>query len=74
MTEDSYQRMNEEHEARNVLVSYKDLEPANHLREWNGPVFLPLLHRLHIVDEDDKVIFFTRIVDFDLRNVSTSHD
>ncbi len=52
----------------------ENLKPADHLREWNGSVNLPLLHGFDVVDEDDKVIFLARVVDLNLRCVSTSHD
>ena len=51
----------------------KDLKPAHDLSERDGTITLPFLHSLTILNEDDEVLFFARVVDFRLSCVSTRH-
>ena len=54
-------------------MGHKDLESAHDLGERDRAVILPFLHRLDIVDHDDKVFIFALVVDFGLGAGSASH-
>lgn len=56
-----------------VLMRHEDLEPANHLRQGDRAIVLPVLDGFHVVDHDYKVLIFALVVDFGLMDVSASH-
>lgn len=58
----------------NILVGDEDLESADDLSKRNRFVGLPLLCRLHILNEDDEVLVLALVVDLGLWYFSTSHD
>lgn len=55
------------------LVSDEDFETAHHLSERDGSISLPLLHRLNVVNVDDKILLLPLEKDLGLRSVSTRH-
>lgn len=58
----------------NIPMSDEDLERADDLSERDSLVSLPLLSRLGIVNEDDKVIVLALEVNLGLFNLAASHD
>ena len=55
-------------------MSDEDLERADDLCQRDALVGLPLLRRLHVVNEDDEVILLALVVALDLLRFSASHD
>ena len=55
------------------LVGDEDLEATDNLSERDGSVLLPVLHRLRVVHEDDKILFHALVVYLGLDCVSASH-
>ena len=51
----------------------KDLEPTDDLCKRDRAVVLPVLHRLRVIDEDDKVFCLSSVVHLALTSVSTRH-
>lgn len=57
-----------------LLVSNKHLERADDLRKRDALVRLPLLGRLDIIKEDNKVLRLALEVDLDLLSFAACHD
>ena len=54
-------------------MSDEDFETAYYLSKRDGPVPFPLLHRLNVINVDDKILLLALVVDLALRSVSTRH-
>ena len=54
-------------------MSDEDLETAHYLSKRDGPVTLPLLHRLNVINVDDKILLLALVVDLGLASISTRH-
>jgi hypothetical protein len=48
----------------------EDVEAVDHVNEWRRLVFLPLLHSLSRLDDDDEIILLTLEVDLGDASVS----
>jgi hypothetical protein len=55
-------------------VGDEDLERADDLCERDGLVGLPVLCRLHVINEDDEVLILALVVDLGLLCFTASHD
>ena len=54
-------------------MSDEDLESAHYLSKRDRPVTLPLLHRLNVINVNDKILLLALVVDLALGSVSTRH-
>ena len=54
-------------------MSDEDFETAHNLSKWDRPITLPLLHRLNVINVDDKILLLALVVDLTLGSVSTRH-
>lgn len=50
----------------NSPASHKHLPSADHLRQWDGAIALPVLNSLGRVDEDDEVVVRALVVNLHL--------
>lgn len=54
-------------------MSDEDLETADNLSKRDGPISLPLLYRLNVINVDDKIFLLALVVDLRLLSISTRH-
>lgn len=52
----------------------KDLETRNNLSQGNRAIVFPFLNGFNVVDKNDEVVFFSVVVDFNLRDVAAGHN
>ena len=54
-------------------MRHEDLETADDMRQWNGPILLPFLDCFHVVHKDDEVLFLALVVYLGLVGISSRH-
>lgn len=52
----------------------KDFEARNNLSQGNRAIVSPFFNGLNVVDKNDEVVFFSVVVDFNLRGIAAGHD